>query len=90
MGKYHSLGHFLAFVAVGFVLARTVHSMWGRVVAFAGAIVFGLGIEVMEHLAFGNALEWKDVLVDAAGAIAGTLLAMASAGEADLTAEADL
>jgi drug/metabolite transporter (DMT)-like permease len=75
-GRLHSWGHLVVFSVVGFVAARTAHSLWARIAVFAGAIVFGLGIEVGEHLVFGNVLEWKDVLVDALGVIAGTLLAI--------------
>jgi cyanate permease len=77
-GRFHSLGHFLAFCFIAYVAARISRSLAGRLLFFAGSLVFGFGIEVAEHLVFRIALEWKDVLVDAAGVIAGTLLAMAS------------
>jgi uncharacterized membrane protein YidH (DUF202 family) len=77
-GRLHSWGHLAVFLVVGFVAARTVNSFWARTAVFTGAILFGFAIEVGEHLAFRGALEWKDVLVDALGVIAGTLLAIVS------------
>jgi hypothetical protein len=45
-----------------------------RILVFIGSLLFGLGIESAEHLVYHNLLEWKDVLVDALGVIAGTLI----------------
>lgn len=78
-GKYHSWGHFIAFSFVAFVTGRASRTVRGRVFLFLGSLLFGLGIEVGEHLAFGSLLEWMDVLVDAAGVVGGTLLAILSA-----------
>ena len=80
-GKYHSWGHFLAFSAVGYVAARMAGSPRTRALLFIGAVIFGFGIEFAEHLIFRGALEWKDVLIDAAGVIGGTLLALVSTPE---------
>jgi hypothetical protein len=74
-GRLHSWGHLAAFTVVGYLAARTAETLWMRVAMFALAIVFGFGIELGEHLAFGNGLEWKDVLVDSLGVVAGTLVA---------------
>ena len=81
-GKYHSWGHFIAFSFVAFVTGRASRTVRGRVFLFLGSLLFGLGIEVGEHLAFGSLLEWMDVLVDAAGVVGGTLLAIVSAQRA--------
>lgn len=78
-GKYHSWGHFLAFSFVAFVAGRASRTLRGRIFLFLGSLLFGLGIEVGEHLVFGSLLEWMDVLVDAAGVVGGTLLAILSA-----------
>ncbi|WP_263353476.1 hypothetical protein [Acidicapsa acidisoli] len=77
-GRLHSLGHFVAFSVVGYVAGRTSHSLWVRVLVFFGALIFGFGIEIGEHLIFHSGLEWKDVLVDAVGVVCGTLFAIAS------------
>lgn len=74
-GRLHSWGHLAVFTVVGYAAARTAQTLWMRVAMFALAIVFGFGIELGEHLAFGNGLEWKDVLVDSLGVVAGTLVA---------------
>ena len=73
----------MAFAAVSFVVARAARSLRSRVLLFVGSLVLGYGIELAEHLVFQAPLEWKDVLVDAAGVIAGTLFAIASLGFED-------
>ena len=45
------------------------------ILLFAGVVLFGFGIELAEHLIYQAALEWTDVLVDAAGVLVGTLIA---------------
>jgi hypothetical protein len=79
-GHFHSWGHFAVFCVVSFVVARAARSLQSRVLLFLGSLIFGYGIELAEHLTFHAPLEWKDVLVDAAGVIAGTLFAIASVG----------
>jgi uncharacterized membrane protein len=76
-GRLHSWGHLIVFSVVGYVANRTSHSFWLRVLVFMGSVIFGLGIEVGEHLVFHAGVEWKDVLVDALGVVAGTLFALA-------------
>ena len=78
-GRLHSLGHLVAFSVVGYVAGRTTRSLWVRVLVFIGALIFGLGIEIAEHLVYHIAVEWKDVLVDAVGVVGGTLFALAIA-----------
>jgi peptidoglycan/LPS O-acetylase OafA/YrhL len=77
-GRLHNWLHLAVFTVVGFVASRAAHSRLAGVVAFAGAVLFGFALEAGEHFVFHNHLEWKDVLVDAMGVTAGTLLAMAS------------
>jgi hypothetical protein len=81
-GRLHYWGHLVVFSVVGYVASRTARSPWGHIVVFLSAVIFGLGIEIGEHLVFRSPLEWKDVLVDAFGVIAGTLLAAATAAKA--------
>jgi hypothetical protein len=77
IGRFHSLGHLLAFAVVAFVVARTTHSSRVRTVLFLASLVLGFGIEYGEHSIFGNPVEWKDVLVDTLGVVGGTLTAAA-------------
>ncbi len=78
-GRLHSWGHLTVFAVVGYVAGRTSSSRKTRVLVFLGALIFVLGIEFGEHLVFHNPLEWKDVLVDGLGVVAGTLFALATA-----------
>jgi hypothetical protein len=76
-GRFHSLGHFLVFGLVAYVAGRTSRSVRVRLFLFAFVVLFGFGVELAEHLTYLAALEWKDVLVDSAGVIVGTLIAFA-------------
>jgi VanZ family protein len=78
-GRLHAGLHFVVFSVVGFVVFRAARSRAARIAAFAGAVLFGLAIEVGEHLVYRGDMEWKDVLVDTIGVVVGTLLAMVSA-----------
>jgi hypothetical protein len=78
-GRFHSVGHFLAFIAIAFVVGRTSRSVGMRVILCLAVLVFGFGIEFVEHLMYQNAVEWTDVVVDCVGVLGGTLLAFASA-----------
>lgn len=85
-GRFHSWGHLLAFSVIAYLVARSARSLRGRILFFIASVIFGVGIEVGEHLVFKSPLEWKDVLVDAAGVIGGTLIAIiASPAEQDQT-----
>jgi hypothetical protein len=42
-------------------------------------MTLGLGIEFAQHLVFHSPMEWRDVLLDAAGIIGGTLIGILSA-----------
>jgi hypothetical protein len=75
-GKFHSWGHLLAFAVIAYFVARAARTARGKILLFVFSLIFGVGIEVSEHLMFGAPVEWKDVLVDALGVIAGTLMAM--------------
>ena len=75
-GRFHSLGHLLAFSIVALLAVRISRSALMRILVFIGSLLFGLGIESAEHLVYHNLLEWKDVLVDALGVIAGTLIGL--------------
>lgn len=78
-GRFHSWGHLVVFVAISYVVARTSRSLTGRILLFLCSLVLGFTIEAGERLIYKNHMEWKDVLIDAAGAIVGTLLAILTA-----------
>jgi hypothetical protein len=78
-GRLHSPAHVLLFGLVAYAAGRISQSARTRIVVFVGVVFFGLGIEVAEHLTYHAALEWKDVLVDSAGVLVGTVIALVSA-----------
>jgi hypothetical protein len=77
-GRFHSLGHLLAFSIVALLTVRISRSPLARILAFISSLIFGFGIESAERLVYHSRLEWKDVLVDAAGVVGGTLIAILS------------
>ena len=77
-GKWHSLGHLVALGAIAYVVARIARTARGRWLLFLASLSLGIAIEVGEHLVFRNQLEWKDILIDAAGVVLGTLIAIVS------------
>jgi hypothetical protein len=78
-GRFHSLGHFLAFGIVALLSIRASRSLLIRILVFICSLLFGFGIELAEHLVYHNLLEWKDVSFDALGVIGGTLIGLLTA-----------
>jgi hypothetical protein len=74
-GRFHSLGHFVIFGLLAYAAGRTTRSVQARIFLFMGVLLFGFGVELAENLAYKAGLEWKDVLVDFLGVLAGTLIA---------------
>jgi hypothetical protein len=77
-GRFHPLGHLLAFAMIGFVGTMTPKTLRNRLLFFLGLMLFALGIELGEHLIFQIPMEWSDVLLDCLGVFSGLLLALLS------------
>ena len=75
-GRFHSLGHLVAFSAMSFLLLRSSGSAKVRVALFCGALALGWAIEYAEHVVFGSRLERRDILVDALGVVLGSVVAL--------------
>ncbi|AEU36798.1 hypothetical protein AciX8_2483 [Granulicella mallensis MP5ACTX8] len=84
-GRFHPLGHLLAFAAIGFVGVMTPKTSRNRLLFFLGLVLFALGIESGEHLIFQMPMEWSDVLLDWLGVFSGLLLAFLSRPHADFS-----
>lgn len=84
-GRFHPLGHFLAFATIGFVGTMTPKTSRNRLLFFLGLVLFALGIESGEHLIFEMPMEWSDVLLDWLGVFSGLLLAFLSRPHADFS-----
>ncbi len=78
-GRLHSPAHALLFGLVAYAAGRISQSARARIVVFVGVLLFGFGIELTEHFSYRAALEWKDVLVDSAGVLVGTAIALIGA-----------
>jgi len=82
-GRFHPLGHLLAFASIGFVAVMMPKTFRGRILFIAGLLLFAFAIEFGEHLIFLAAMEWTDVLLDFMGVFSGILLALLSRPQAD-------
>ena len=78
MGRFHTVGHVLAFAVAGYIAYRASWSREVRILSFFGVLFVGFGIELGEHLLYWSILEWKDVFTDSIGVVLGTLLALFS------------
>jgi hypothetical protein len=84
-GRFHPLGHLLAFTAIGFAGAMTPKTFRNRFLFFLGLVLFAFGIELGEHLIFQMPMEWSDVLLDWLGVFSGLLLAFLFRPHADFS-----
>jgi hypothetical protein len=82
-GRFHPLGHLLAFASIGFVAVMMPKTFRGRILFIAGLLLFAFAIEFGEHLIFLAPMEWTDVLMDFMGVFCGILLALVSRPQAD-------
>jgi hypothetical protein len=82
-GRFHRLGHLLAFSAVAYIAARTSQSSRVRMMIFIGSLALGAGIEFAEHLIDHGRIERKDIWIDAVGVVLGTLIATVTAPAAE-------
>jgi hypothetical protein len=75
LSAYDKLGHFVAYVALGFFATRAVDRMGPVpfVLTITGCTMFGGIIEIVQPLV-GRRMELADFLVDLAGSIAGATL----------------
>jgi VanZ family protein len=76
-GRFHLLGHFLAFAAIGFLLALSVGSAWKRLLVLAIGAGLGYSIEFAQHYVFHFRIELHDVLMDILGISVGIIFAAA-------------
>ena len=70
----HWLAHFVAFAVLAFAWKCGLPQVPAWIVAI-GTVAFGFAHEAIEIVGHSHAFEPEDALVDAAGAIAGVLLA---------------
>ena len=75
-GRFHSLLHVAAFGVLAFMAMGSTLSSRGRLLTFAGCLVFGTLIEIVEWLTFHGAFEWHDVVADALGITFASLVAV--------------
>jgi VanZ family protein len=77
LSAYDKLGHFIAYVALGFFAMRAVdrRGLLPFALVIAGCTMFGGIIEIVQPLV-GRRMELADFLVDLAGSMVGAALAI--------------
>jgi hypothetical protein len=78
MGRYHNLGHFVAFTITTALLAWNARTLAGRAALSLVAVGIALGTELLERWRFHNAYEWRDAHTDCAGVLFGFLIVSAA------------
>lgn len=73
-GPRHFAGHFAVFLITAFLLAAGSGTLHSRLLRCCGAIAVAFVVEAIEAVYFRFPLEWQDVCIDSAGAIAGLML----------------
>ena len=73
-GQYHAWGHFFVFLLTAVLVSWNSKSLALRIVSGAFALAFGILLEGLERVVYHNTFEWKDVLMDGLGVLAGLLL----------------
>jgi VanZ family protein len=76
-GRFHLLGHFLAFAGIGSLLALSVGSAWKRLLVLVVGAALGYSIEFAQHYVFHFRIELHDVLMDVLGISVGIIAASA-------------
>lgn len=78
-GSLHYVAHFAAFMVLALAWRRALPgvSLWA---VLAGVVAFGFAQEAIEVAGHAHGFEFADALIDAAGALAGLVLAGAAQG----------
>jgi hypothetical protein len=78
MGRYHNLGHFVAFTITTAWLAWNARTLAGRAALSLVAVGIALGTELLERFRFHNPYEWRDAYTDCAGVLFGFVIVSAA------------
>jgi len=73
VGGLHRGYHFLSFGSTALLLQLTQPTRRGRMAVCALVIALGASLEILQHVIYGNVLEWWDIRDDAFGVIAAYL-----------------
>lgn len=73
-GVLHPYYHLGIFGGIALLAALSTRSTVARVVLCCAVALLGCVTEIMEWYLYGNLLEWTDILLDAMGAVSGTML----------------
>jgi hypothetical protein len=66
--------HFLAFGGAAFLLLLVTRNRREEIGVVAGACLLGLSLEYLQHLFYGNVMEWWDVRDDTIAVLAALVL----------------
>ena len=75
-GMFHSWAHLLVFAITAMLVCRKNAALPSQVLRTVAALLFAVAIEYLQHVLYGNAFEWHDVIVDTAGILIGLAFAL--------------
>jgi hypothetical protein len=70
-GGAHHAAHIAAFATTSFLLSRSRRTAASQVAQVACLVLFGMVLEALQVAAFGNRIEYPDVMDDAVGVLLG-------------------
>lgn len=73
-GALHDPGHFVVFLVTAMLVCSSSPNLSSKLLRWFGICYFALTLEVLEWILYLNRMEWKDVLLDIAGAATGLAL----------------
>jgi len=74
-GRMHAAGHFVVFAITAFLLCWKAVGLQAKLPRLVAAVVFALVSEALEKLVYHPQFEWRDVILDTAGVLAGFIAA---------------
>jgi hypothetical protein len=77
-GSAHISTHLAVFGVLGLLMILSFDTPKIRMVAVTAAVALGVASELYEHLAFGDRMEYGDVLINTLGVLGGAALLLAS------------
>ena len=73
-GHFHEAGHLIIFLITAVLLCWTAVTVRARLLRYLAVCCFGVAMETLEAIVYGNRFEWEDVLFDFAGAFIGVIV----------------
>ncbi len=75
-GIFHGWAHLVVFAVTAILVCRKDAPLTSQVWRALAVIAFAAVIEYLQHAFYGNSFEWRDMTIDAAGALLGLVFSL--------------